>query len=228
MTAWLIAGLVALPVSFGLMILFGCLHYRKISDNRPYSFTSYFPYELYGEPDDIYLALCRVFTGLFLLLDGLSSIILLRLESQPNAACVTFAILVGVFGLMQMLLLFFLFMLPARYSKAHIYIVVFFFCVSVLYGASAGIYLMNYAAAHPLTMGFGIAIASLALLILVLLVNPKFSYWAKLHVAEDKNGEKVVFRPRIFILAASEWLVILIDFLISFLLLLTILLINLQ
>jgi hypothetical protein len=39
--------------------------------------------------------------------------------------------------------------------------------------------------------------------------------WARLHAENTGDGDKVIFRPKFFILAASEWAVLLINLLVS-------------
>jgi len=217
--AFLIAILTGLVLFFALFYLFGSLHYQEANQHR-FNPVSYFPYEQFEGDNDVFLTFARIFAGAFLVAQGLAAVLLLSAE-EPNAAMKSFSIIVAIFGGMEMVLLFFLLLLPARYARAHIFVVVFYFCVSVLYGVLGGTLLYGQAVydavlAHTLW----IILMVLGFIVLALLINPRFTNWAKLHAENTSDGSKIVFRPRFFILAASEWLVLLINIVITFVLLL--------
>jgi hypothetical protein len=216
---FLITILTGLVLFFALFYLFGSIHYKEANQHR-FNPVSYFPYEQFEGENDVFLTFARIFAGAFLVAHGLASVLLLSAE-EPNAVTKSFSVIVAILGGMEMVLLFFLLLLPAKYARAHIFVVVFYFCVSVLYGVFGGTLLFDQAAydatlAHTL----GIILMVLGFVVLALLINPRFTTWARLHAENTSDGSKIVFRPRFFILAASEWLVLLINILITTILLL--------
>jgi len=218
-----IADLSALLLFFVLWNVFGRIHYRKAYDKHFRSF-SFFPYEMFMGKSDVFLSFARIFAAGFLIAQGLSSILLLQL-SEGSAILIAYVTIVGILGAAEMVLLFFLLLLPAQYSKGHIFVVVFYYCSTVLYAVTGGLFLLTRSQYQLIGIVLAIALFTLGFGVLFLLINPKFSYWAKLHVENDKEGEVVVFRPRFFILAASEWLVMIINVLATFILILGLLLI---
>jgi len=218
-----IAVLSTLVISFILWNVFGRLHYRKAWD-KPFRSFSFFPYELFMGKPDIFLTFARIFSAGFLLAQGLSSVLLLQL-TEASAILVAYVMIVGVLGAAEMVLLFFLLLLPAKYSKGHIFVVVFYYCSTVLYAVTGGLFLLARSQNQLLGLILAIAMFVIGFGVLFLLINPRFAYWAKLHVENDKEGEVVVFRPRFFILAASEWIVMLANIISTFLLILGLLLI---
>ncbi|OPZ34519.1 MAG: hypothetical protein BWY98_01047 [Tenericutes bacterium ADurb.BinA155] len=216
---FLIAVCSGLILFFILFYLFGTLHYHKAEDHR-FNPLSYFPYEEFEGPNDAFLSLARIFAGAFLIAQGLSAVLLLGAE-EPNATMKTFSILVAILGGMEMVLLFFLLLLPAKYARAHIFVVVFYFCISVLYGVLGGSLLYGQAVYNDaLAKTLGIILMVLGFIVLALLINPRFTNWARLHAENTSDGEKIVFRPRFFILAASEWLVLILNIIMTILILL--------
>lgn len=212
--AWAVAETSALILFFALFFVFGSIHYRKENGNR-FKPTSYFPYEQFMGQGDYALTLARIFSGAFLISQGLISVLILGI-SEPDGVIRSFSYIVAVAAAVEMILLFFLLLLPAQYTKAHIFVVVFYFCCTVLYAVMAGSYLYGQSNYNTvLSLVFGIIEWLLGFLILLLLVNPRFMNWARLHAENTGDGDKVIFRPKFFILAASEWAVLLINLLVS-------------
>lgn len=109
-----------------------------------------------------------------------------------------------------------LFFFDARYNKSHIVLVTISMCLTLLANALSAllsfIVFKSYADAnevHALSIVIGSLNSIVAVVMLLLIVNPKLSNWASLQSSVNANGEKEVSRGKVFILAFSEWLTIL-------------------
>ena len=108
-----------------------------------------------------------------------------------------------------------LFFFDAKYTKTHMILVTISMCLSLLSNALTtllGVLVFkNYhdrgITSIP-TLILAIAAFVFALGNLVLIFNPKLTKWAKLETSND-GGEVTVSRGKIFILAFSEWLTLL-------------------
>lgn len=114
----------------------------------------------------------------------------------------------------------FLFFFDARYTKTHMILVTVSMSLVLLANAlSTLVSILVYKSYldmvenHIMSLVFAIVSGVLTLGMLFLIVNPKLTSWAKLESEVDSNGEKIYKRGKVFILALSEWITILISIL---------------
>ena len=207
-----IAFLGGMPLFFSLLVVFGPLFFKK-RIGRGYSFFSDFPFELFDGAEQTGKGLTRFFGGAFLLLDFASVLLLINALSFYPHGVLYLALLAAFFHIARVMFLFFLFLLPARYNKPHVKAVALYFVSALLSTVGEGIFLIRYSAGRggPLTMAF--LLIAMGLTYGFLMANPRFSSWAKMNSEQDDHGEVIVKRPRFFLLAYSEWLAVLLDFL---------------
>ncbi|MBO4541123.1 MAG: hypothetical protein J5736_04025 [Bacilli bacterium] len=197
---------------FSLFVSFGPLFFKK-RIGRGYSFFSDFPFELFDGAESTGKGLIRFFGGGFLLMDFCIGLFLVNAFSFYPHGVFVLALIAAFFHFTRVILLFFLFLLPARYNKPHVKVVTLYFVFAALSSILEGIFMIRYAAGRggPLTMAF--LLIALGLAHGFLMANPKFASWAKMNSEQDEQGEVIVKRPRFFLLAYSEWLAVLFDLL---------------
>lgn len=203
-----------LAFSFASMVLLGAIHYRRKS-GRGYSFLTLFPFEL-NEGKEPLALLSRALVFVCGCAGALSATILLWDSSfQPFLGLSS---LLAALGLLKAVCLVLLFLLPAYRLKAHILANTLYFAFVTLSSSVEGIFFLSLRGANEAAslslMGCEFAFALSAILISL---NPKMGSWAKMKTVENEDGTMGLERPRPFILAFSEWLLILLDFLSSLL-----------
>ena len=217
----------ALLLFFSGLVFFGPLFFKK-RIGRGYSFFSDFPFELFDGAESQGKGLTRFFGAAFLLVDFASGIFLVNAFTFYPHGVLYLALIAALFHFARVMLLFFLFILPARYNKPHVKLVALYFVFAVLSSAIEGIFLIRYSSGRggPLTMAF--LLIALALANLFLMANPRFYEWAKMASEQSDSGEVIVKRPKYFLLAYSEWIGVLLDFLSAALLILAFLLLYME
>ena len=117
----------------------------------------------------------------------------------------------GLAGIANCLLFFF----DARFTKTHMILVTVAMSLTFLANALATLLsilvyktYLDMADSHPASIVLAIVSGIIAIGILALIFNPKLTSWAKLHSETTQSGEKIYTRPKVFILALSEWIII--------------------
>ena len=112
-----------------------------------------------------------------------------------------------------------LFFFDARYTKTHIILVTVAMSLTLLANAlSTLLSILVYKVyldmheSHAMSLVLAIVSGLFAVASLLLIVNPKLANWAKLK-SDDSGDEKVYSRGKVFILALSEWVSILLSIL---------------
>ena len=199
-----------LALGFASMAAFGAIAYRKKS-GRGYSFLTLFPFEL-SDGKDALSRVSRVLVFVCACATALSSTILLWDPSfQPFLGLSS--LLAGL-GLLKAASFVFLFLLPAYRLKPHMLANTLYFAFVTLSCAVEGIFFLSLRGVHEAAslafMGCEFALALSAVLISL---NPKMGSWAKMKTVENEDGTMGLERPKPFVLAFSEWLLILFDLL---------------
>jgi hypothetical protein len=198
----------ALALSFALSLLFPL--FGKRNGHREYAFLSYFPYELFETSREPFFLTGRIFEGLYLAAILLSTDCLFL----PGYEDLSFSIMVVIFYVAAVLGTLALTLVSASFPKQHLAL---FFLTAAAMGlkdAVAGYYLV---AIYKYTLeGYALALAIvlfvIALAYALLLLNPKLKDWAKMKAVANPDGTVSYVRPRPFVLAASEWLFVFLDF----------------
>jgi hypothetical protein len=210
MSGGILAALILGPLFlFGLMLTYGLL--AKRSQKKEYDFLSYFPYEFYEDSRGAYLG-TRLFQGLYLLATtGLS---LYLLSSFYAYAGLGFSYLIGIavfsfaLGAVELLLT----IVTPRNPKEHLLLFYLFGGLLSITVAMMGSFLYalykKTPASGSVLLLFALILFFLALCAFLVLLNPKLQKWDRLEAQAEKDGTVTFVRPRPFVLAASEWLLI--------------------
>lgn len=194
---------------FGLMVGYGLL--AKRSEKKPYDFFSYFPYELYEDSRGLYLGV-RVLEGLYLLSTlGLSAYLLATFWDYTVSAR-SYLIGIGIasfaVGATELLLT----LVTPRNPKEHLLLFYGFGGLVSIAVAMYGSFLFTLSknggqVAVPL-LAFAIVLFVFALASFLVVLNPALTKWDRLEAQAQADGTVIYVRPRPFVLAISEWLLI--------------------
>ena len=197
--SWLLATMAPTIVFFGLMMLFG---FRR---RRGYSLLTQFPFEMIEGGDWtarilFYLyAVCEALCGGYMLFTN---------DLHPQL--LPFSILYMVLMVLKAIAFAAMVSVPAYEFKPHIFSFTFFGALNVLSIALSTILLANLIGANqPLALAFAILVGLVGLGSLALLVNPRLAHWTELKSTVESDGTVTTSRPRPFVLAFTEWLMIL-------------------
>lgn len=182
-----------------------------------FSFLRNFPYELVQTNDKaisiiktlLYIETAFAFSPLFFITP------LINEFGSLGFFCIFISCVFGLSSICNCLLFFF----DARYTKTHIVLVTLSMALCLLANALVitlnSIVLKEYTSVgnkHILSVICIIFSGLLTIGMLVLMINPKLKKWANL-TSEGEQEERVYSRGKVFILALSEWLTILISIL---------------
>ncbi len=209
-TAFSISTISLIVLSVALILVCGCLGYKK-NNKQSFSFLSYFPFEI-NEGND---ACSRVSSfAVFLLASSLALASTGMLWNADFRPYLSVGIFMAIFGVLKAVSLVFLFRVPAYHFKFHCGVSVVYFCLVALTSAFAGIFFMNMSKAFE---GGALALMILeflfALVLVGLAVNPKLSKWTELERVGNEDGSVEIRRPKPFVLAFSEWCALALDLL---------------
>ena len=183
-------------------------------ENR--SFMRLFPCELVKETipgANVYRTLLYIFSGLcfapvFVVLPLLDEF------GGLGALAMIVSFLYGIEGIVMVSI----FLFNIRYTNTHTKLSTAFMAgsflvngLTTLYGILTFTTWNKFDKGSPVALTMGIVAALLTIGTLIIALNPKLKNWAQL--VKNDNGREVTYsRPKIFPLAFSEWLIILINF----------------
>jgi len=210
--------IVLLAIYVGLFIalaIFSLLRLKVVEEENR-SFMRLFPCELLKESipnTNIYRVLLYIFSGLcfapvFVVLPLLDEF------GGLGALAMIVSFLWGLEGIVMVSI----FLFNIRYTNTHAKLSTGFMAGSFLTNGLTTLYaILTYTTwnkfdkGSPLALAMSILAGLLAIATIVITLNPKLKNWAQLE--KKQNGEEVIYtRPKIFPLAFSEWLIILINF----------------
>lgn len=205
-----------LVLFFGLFLLFGLLEYKD-RNKKKYDFLSSFPFELgQGEVKKSFLS--RFFFTAYGVTYVASSFYILYLN--PTLSFLnSLGILLGIVSLFVFASMLALIYVPAYSFRLHLVSSVVFFAFSILADVLMGLTYLNLYQAQLASNIYqnNLAIISLVIMIInfvlaffkgLILINPKLAHWTELDSSIGSDGVVTSSRPRPFVLAFSEWLVI--------------------
>ena len=210
--------IVLLAIYVGLFIalaIFSILRLKVIGEENR-SFMRLFPCELLKESipnTNIYRVLLYIFSGLCFA-PGFVVLPLLDEFGGLGALAMIVSFLWGLEGIVTVSI----FLFNIRYTNTHTKLSTGFMAGSFLTNGLTTLYaILTYTTwnkfdkGSPLALAMSILAGLLAIGTIVITLNPKLKNWAELE--KKQNGEEVIYtRPKIFPLAFSEWLIILINF----------------
>lgn len=206
--------LVVYIVSFLALIFF---RFMLIDDKINYSYRRNFPCEILTSGSkvvDVYKIFLFIFVGL-----SFSPLfcILPKIGEFGNIGwlAIVISVLYGFCGVFIAALHIF----EAKFIKVHSIVVSIFIGLSFLTSALSGLFSMltfqvnnRFDSGRPLELVFMGLFIVIALFDVMIVLNPKLKDWTKLDKVKLTDGSIGYDRPKVFILAASEWIVILLTF----------------
>lgn len=184
------------------LIIYQGRFFVRMNQKRSFSFLNEFPYEMTQQlPSKMYLPFLIV-GGLF----SLSYMILgFMLFPFPD---VTMNLLLLISWALTGVFMFALFIIDMKLIKVHLLLDTLFIGTSILNHVLLGtLFLLTPYGTYAI--GYVLASYLLALFPLALALNPKLKQWAKMEEQMDSTMEVVFVRPKYFVLAYTEWLLIL-------------------
>ena len=207
--------LVFFVASFAVVAVLSILRLHQVEEENR-SFLRVFPCELIKEkiPNaNIYRIFIYIFSGLcfapvFVVLPLLDEF------GGLGALAMILSFLYGIEGIVMVSI----FLFNIRYTNTHTKLSTAFMAGSFLVNALTTLYgVLTYTTwnkfdkGSPLALAMAILAGLLTIGTLLIMFNPKLKNWAQLVKVE--NGEEVIYsRPKIFPLAFSEWLIIVVNF----------------
>lgn len=205
-----IASIIFLLLSFISMIAFGLINFFEEQKTK-YSFLQMFPFELSSSSRSKYYTLYRISLYLYVAF-SLTPALLLFMKYQGYQQLSSFLIFVNVLFIIQAIIFLSLNVIEARFVKTHTIMATLYFAFSLLSNGVASIFLINLyingVDNYLKELIIGIFLAIISLLTLIIMLNPRLKNWPKLDYENNEDGTQRLKRPKIFILAFSEWLVI--------------------
>jgi len=205
---WL-ASIAVTTFSFAGMLIFGFANYKEAFKAR-FSPLNMFPYELSFHNRGKLIIIYRFFLYLFSAF-SLTPALLMVSKYVAFPSFRIYLILITIFFLASALTFLALNIIQAKFVMLHTILATAYFALSALIAGSTAIFLINIHSDAKL-LSLGIIEAALAFSSLLVMLNPRLRHWAELKATTNEDGTVSIERPRIFILAFSEWLILFIDF----------------
>ena len=202
-------------VLFAAFIFFGLWNYRK-EQGRKYDFLTEFPYEMLGKKTAISRFVSSLL-GAYLISLVLLCVFQISLFYQ-SSTLLPFIIVGGFLTLAYGIVTMFLSTLSASNEKAHLNLFVINAGFLVVNASMNGIFL--WAASRGLTMEIASKILGTicffaAVAAVLVMMNPKLKDWPLLENVAEPDGTVSFRRPRPFILAWSEWILLFVSLMVS-------------
>lgn len=207
--------LVLYAFAFGTVVVLSILRLHYVEEENR-SFTRIFPCELIKDSiprASVYRTIIYIYSGLcfapvFVVLPLLDEF------GGLGALAMILSFIYGIEGLVMVSI----FLFNIRYANTHTKLSTGFMAGSFLVNGLTTLYAIltfttwnKFDKGSPLALTMAVIAGLLTIGTLVITLNPKLKNWAQLEKVE--GGEEVVYkRPKIFPLAFSEWLLILINF----------------
>lgn len=216
-----IASLSILLIAFLGMFIFGVSNYQETFKAK-FSLLNMFPYELSYHNQGMMIIIYRFFLYVYVAF-SISPALLMISKYYHFPGYVSYLIMVGILFVISAVSLLTLHIIQAKYVRLHTIVATIFFAVSALTSGAVSIVLINlYISNNYVDIKFlmiGLMEAMLGFATLLIMLNPRLRNWAQMNSTTDEDGTVVIERPRFFVLAFSEWLVIFINLAVQILLL---------
>jgi len=177
---------------------------------KDYDFRSYFPYELYGDSRSPFLLFARIFEGISLLSLLVLPIALTMTYASSYEGYLT-SFLAGLIIVASLFALsyFYLSLVPVQHEKLHLAVYFLASALNTLNLSMEGYFLLlliRHGSGKESLYVFVGFLFLFALASILLPLNPRLKHWADLEKVAEKDGTISFRRPKVFILALSEWL----------------------
>ncbi len=203
MKVMLLPSIIIAVVSFTIFMVFSMLNYKR-RYNVKYNLRNMFPYEFNYETtfkENLIGNIFLVATSVGLVLFYISFF-----QSMNNFGLPIVTLVAGILGSVLMPFIAFT---PIKMIRMHLAVDVTFFLMTFLTFASYGLIMVSEYQVFMQTKSLVMAIVNFvfALGIFLILMNPKLTHWGDLEEVDNSDGTKYYKRPKYFVLAFSEWLI---------------------
>lgn len=202
----LTGSLIVAIMAMAFTIIFAINSFR-IKQRREYSFLNEFPFEL---TQGVGISFTRYMHALVLLF---STMMIFFGFYRIEYVLAHFSGLVFLISwTATAFLIYLIFIVKFSSVKRHLMISALFFLFTILNGLMYGLYL-QLSPVFMIDKTYAIISYILAALALMFVVNPKLSHWSYMDKIEQQDGTIIVLRPKLFVLAFTEWALIIINIL---------------
>lgn len=185
---------------------------------KKFSILNYFPYEVMNQKSPLIL-ISRIALFAFVIPSQLPIVLVLMNEHSFGSFLYFEAVLGGVLFFVSLINVIITF-IPVEHTKAHNIVatieMAFAFLLSALVSFNGFYFSYLYqsqSTGSVYHLMLGIIATVLAIFSLIIIFNPKLKDWYKMNATTSEDGTLSIERPKLFVLAFSEWLTILISFL---------------
>lgn len=195
-------------VFFGAFLISSILNYKS-RFNLPYSLRNTFPYELNYRgkfKDNISGNVSLIISTLCL-----ATFFAVFMKHYNNGFYIATLISGALISIASLLLVF----VPLTLLKFHLALDLIMFVFTMFANGilATGVFFSYYETPNILFLISGIIASIFTVIIFILIMNPKLSRWANLAPEPNKDGSVSYKRPKYFVLAFSEWTLIILTYL---------------
>jgi len=217
-----IASIIILCFSFLGVIILGFANFQETFKAK-FSVLNMFPYELSYHNQGKLLLFYRFFLYLYAAF-SITPALMMVSKYINFFGYLSYIVMISILFVINAIVLLTLHIIQAKFVRLHTMIATAYFAISALAAGASSIFLINLYLGNNQNdwnlLVFGILEAMLGFAILIIMLNPKLRNWAELNTKTNEDGTTIITRPKLFILAFSEWLVIFVNFAVQILLLL--------
>lgn len=193
---------------FVMFLLFSLPNYKS-RFNIHYNLRNMFPYELNYKgkfSDNVGGNICIILSTICLI------VFFSTFNKHYDNGFYIATLITGVFTAVSSLLLVFI---PFELLKFHMLldVVIFVFTLSCNGAVASGGYINYYFDPNILYLISAIIASVFTLIVFLLIMNPRLSHWADLSPEKNTDGTVSYKRPKYFVLAYSEWILIFLTYL---------------
>jgi len=204
--SWLFSLLAPLGIVFGVSLFLGFRGYKQQKNER-YSVLTMFPQELYDGKDPMRVS-ARLFLYVYALVDAIAAAYPLFIGTLPQGLIPLGIVYLG-FIILRDVTLVAITHVPAYEFKPHLLSFTCFGGFGVMGMVLSCILFANQMAFHQtLAITFMVLSGIVGIAEFALLANPRLGHWTKLNATVDAEGNVDTSRPKPFVLAFTEWLLI--------------------
>lgn len=206
-TTMLTGAIIIAIMTLALTIIFAINSFR-MKQRRDYSFLNEFPFELtqgVGANFTRFMHVLVLFFSIMMIFFGFYRIEYIIAHFSGLVFLMSWTL--------TAFLIYLIFIVKFTSVKRHLFISALFFLLTVLNGLMFGLYL-QLSPVYMLDKTYPIISYILGAIALLLVLNPKLSHWSYMDKIEQQDGTVIVLRPRVFVLAFTEWALVLINILI--------------
>ncbi len=185
--------------------------------SKKFNILQYFPYEILSQKNPLLLIGKVCLYGFAI--PSFLPIILILIYKESFGSLLYLEICISMVTLFSSLVNVIVSQIPVEHTKPHNIITTIQLSVSFLLSALVsfnGYYFFflhnEHSTGSPLHLVLAIVSTVITLVMLFIMFNPMLKHWYQLEKVTSESGEVTIKRPKVFILAFSEWLSIILAF----------------